>query len=101
MTRELCAIHLGGVLCSEPEHSFDETYLSNDIALCEPAHLPLTNHVHRLVPLDRSQRTIHRSEPEAGSNPLLHEAMILLQNIIQIWTGPDSTTTTHCATIPQ
>ena len=69
-------------LCSDPEHAVNEADLTNDIALCQPAHLSLADHVHRLVSLDRSQRIIDGSEPEAGGDPLLHESMILLQDII-------------------
>src|SRR3954451_2217264 len=70
------------ILCSDPEHPLDEADLPNDIALRQPAYLSLADHVHRLVPLDRSQSPVDRSEPEAGSNPLLHEAMVLFNGLI-------------------
>ena len=44
-------------------------------------HQSLADHVHRLAPLDRPQRTIDGSEPEAGGDAL-HESMDLLQDII-------------------
>ena len=37
-------------LCSEPKDALDEAY----VFLCQPTHLSLADHVHRLVALDRS-----------------------------------------------
>ena len=71
LTGQVRPVPTSGTLCSEPEHPLDETDLPNDIALCQPTHLPLADHVHRLIPLDRSQRTVDRSEPLAGCQALL------------------------------
>jgi len=38
--------------------------------------------MHRLVALDRSTRTLHRSESKARRNPLLDEPMVLLNGLI-------------------
>ena len=86
-------------LFSHPEHALNEADLSDNIALCQPAHLSLADHVHCLVPLDRPQRAIHGSEPEAGSDAILHESMILLQDIIQVRTGPTVATATQFAAL--
>ena len=48
----------GRCLCSEAKYPLDEADLSNNVFLCQPTHLSLADHVHRLVPLDRSQCTI-------------------------------------------
>ena len=69
----------------------DELALGYRITLAYAADLPFADCVHRLVTFDRSPRPLHRTETKAGRDPLLDEAMILLDNVVQIRRG--STTT--------
>ena len=78
----MCAA--GWELRGHAEDGVDELALRYSIALSDPADLTLADCVHRLVTLDRSADTLHRSEPEARRNPLLDKPMILLDDVVQI-----------------
>ena len=41
-----------------------------------------THCMHRLVALDGSTGTLHRSKAEAGRNPLLYETMVLFDDVV-------------------
>src|SRR5512133_842476 len=69
----------------------NELTLADDIALGQPADLPLPNRVHGLVALDRSPRAFSRSESKARGNPLLDESVILLDDVVHV--GRSSATT--------
>ena len=72
----------GWELRGHAEDGVDKLALRYSIALSYPADLTLADGVHRLVTLDRSAGTLHRSEPEARRNPLLDErscSMILFR----------------------
>ena len=64
------------------ENSVDELALSDRVALSHPAHLSFSDGMHCLVALDRSACAFHRSEPEAGRDPLLDESVVLLNGLI-------------------
>ena len=81
----------GWELRGHAEDGVDELALRYSIALSDPADLTLADCVHRLVTLDRSADTLHRSEPEARRNPPLDEPMVLLDDVVQI--GRHSATT--------
>jgi hypothetical protein len=49
-----------------------------------PTDLTFADCMHRFVALDRSARTLHRSESEARGNPLLDEPMVLLGEVFEI-----------------
>src|SRR6516162_6672828 len=66
----------------DPEDLFDVMYLTQDVTFCQPPNLSLANHIHGFVSRDGTQCSLDGSEPEAGGHALLHESMILLQNII-------------------
>ena len=68
--------------CSED--SFYETHLSCCIAFREPADLTLTNDVHCLVSCDGAQGSRRRPEPLTRGDPLLHKAVILFNDVVQI-----------------
>src|SRR5215831_19406788 len=51
LTGEVHAVSTSSTLCSEPELPLDETDLPDDIALCQPTHLSLADHVNRLIAL--------------------------------------------------
>jgi transposase len=53
-------------------------------ALRDPADLPFSNCMHRLVTFDRSTRALHRTEIEARRDPLLDESMILLDDVVHV-----------------
>src|SRR5258705_3661048 len=71
-------------LCSDSEQAFNEPDLADDVALRQPFHLSFANHVHGLVSGNGSDRPVGGSEPQAGGDSLLHESMILLQDIIEV-----------------
>src|SRR6516164_2692664 len=77
----MCAA--GWELRGHAEDGVDELALRYSIALSDPADLTFADCVHRLVTLDRSAGTLHRSEPEARRNPLLDEPMVLLDDVVQ------------------
>jgi hypothetical protein len=66
------------------EDCVDELTLRHEIALSDPADLPFADRMRRLVALDRSIRTLHRSESETRRNPLLDEPMVRLDDVVQI-----------------
>ena len=72
------------VLCSDAEQSMDELTLAHRITLCQPADLSFANRVHCLVTFDGSPGSLRRPESEAGNNTLLDEAVVLLDDIVQI-----------------
>ena len=51
----------GAVSCNHPEQLVDELNLSPTIRTAHPPRLPLPDHVHGLVALDRSPRGMHES----------------------------------------
>src|SRR5262249_42689387 len=68
-------------LRSDAEDGVDELALRYSIALRDPADLIFADCMHRLVTLDRSPRSFSRTEAEARRNPLLDEAMVLLDDV--------------------
>src|SRR6266849_8979322 len=63
--------------------------------------LTLANHVHRLVAVDRSQRSFHRTKPETGGDSLLNEPVVLLKNIVEIRGWSTSAAATQLAAVLQ
>src|SRR5260370_28125494 len=60
----------------------DELTLTDRITLRNPAYLPFSDCMHRLVTLDRSTRTLRRTESEARHDPLLDESVVLFNGLI-------------------
>ena len=54
------------------------------ISLSPPPDLTFSDHVNLLISTYRVYRTRHRTKPEASSDPLLDESMVLLHDIVQI-----------------
>jgi len=73
------------------EDRVDELALTYRIALTNPADLAFADCMHRLVTLDRTPRPLRRAETQARRDPLLDEAMILLDNVVQIRRGSATT----------
>ena len=67
---------------SEAEQTVDESNLPGDVALRQPPHLPLPNHVHCLDTLNRSPRRRKRSEALHGSHPAFDAPVILLHDVV-------------------
>jgi transposase-like protein len=78
-------------LRSDSENAVDELALRDGIVPGNPTDLTFADCVHRFVALDRSASALHRSELEAGRNPLLNEAMVLLNDVVQIRCGSVAT----------
>jgi hypothetical protein len=57
-------------------------HLTDEVNFWQPPDLPLANHVHRLISRDGSLRSMDGPEPQARGHALLHESVILLQNIV-------------------
>jgi hypothetical protein len=85
----------GEKLGSDTEDRMNELALRNSIALGDPADLTFADCMHRLVALDSSARALHRSESEACANPLLDEAMVLLDDVVQIGRSSAPTTSSE------
>jgi hypothetical protein len=76
--------------CCHTECLGDELRLAENISLRQPSDLPLADDVHCFVPSDRTQGAFHRPEPLAGDHPLLHKAMVLFDDVVQIRCSPAS-----------
>src|SRR5262252_3778086 len=88
-------------LRSDAEDRVDELALRYSIALGDPADLTFVDGMHRLIAFDGSTSALDRSESEACGNPLLDEAMVLLDDIVQIWCRSASAATTELACLLQ
>src|SRR5713226_2485936 len=55
----------------------------------------------RLVAVDRSQRSFHRTKPETGGDSLLNEPVVLLKNIVEIRGWSTSAAATQLAAVLQ
>src|SRR5689334_14618982 len=73
-----------GELRGDAEDAVNELTLSCRIAFGDPADLTFADCMHRLVTLDRSPRSFSRTEVEARRNPHLDDAMVWLDDVIQI-----------------
>ena len=74
----------GWELRGHAEDGVDELALRYSIALSDPADLTLADCVHRLVTLDRSAGTLHRSEQRLAVMRFLMKPSVLLDDVVQI-----------------
>src|SRR5215471_18999705 len=76
---------LGGeVSGSQIEQSVDELILLANISPADPPHLPLADHVQRLVSRNRSLSCTELAKALLGLHAAFDRAMILLQDVVQI-----------------
>jgi hypothetical protein len=54
------------------------------VSFVSPVHLPFPQHVHHLVPLQRSPRRLEGTEPQSWLDEPFDKAMILLDQIVEI-----------------
>ena len=64
----------------------DELNLSPNIRTAHPPRLPLPDHVHGLVSLDRSPRRLKLAKPLLGLYSSFDRSMILLRMLFKYWT---------------
>ena len=82
----------GSVSCSHLEQLVDELNLSPDIRTAHPPRLPLPDHVHGLVSLDRSPRRVEFMRALLGLHSSFDRSMILLQDVVQVLDRPVAAT---------
>jgi hypothetical protein len=69
-------------LRGDAEDRVDELALREGVAFRNPTDLTFADCMHRIVALDHSSSTLHRSESEARCNPLLYEPRVLLDHCL-------------------
>ena len=68
----------------------DESELTADISFAHPPNLPLAEHIHRLVTLNRPSRSLEFPEPLFGVYSTLDRSMVLFQDVVQVLYRPMS-----------
>jgi hypothetical protein len=63
----------------------DELNFTPNISSAQPPNLPLPHHVDRLITLNGSLRRLEFSEPLLGVHSAFDRAVMLLQDIVQVW----------------
>src|ERR1700693_5554528 len=82
---------LGGEVSGRQiEQLVDELILLANIIVADPPRLPLPDHVHRLVSLNRSPGRLELAKALLGLHSSFDRSMILLQDIVQILDRPMS-----------
>ena len=66
----------------------DEGDLPVDVSFAHPSDLSLANHVHDLIPLQCSPCRFHGKEAHPGLDQPLDEAVVLLDQVIQVFDLP-------------
>ena len=82
----------GSVSCNHLEQLVDELNLSPNIRTARPPRLPLPDHVHCLVSLDRSPRRLKLTKPLLGFHSSFDCSMVLLQDVVQVLDRPVAAT---------
>ena len=82
----------GSVSCTHLEQLVDELNLSPNIRTARPPRLPLPDHVHCLVSLDRSPRRLKLTKPLLGFHSSFDCSMVLLQDVVQVLDRPVAAT---------
>ena len=74
----------GAVSCNHPEQLIDELNLSPTIQTAHPPRLPLPDHVHGLVVLDRSPRRVECTKALLRRHASFDRSMILLHDVVHV-----------------
>ena len=82
----------GSVSCRHLEQVVDELNLSPHIRTAHPPRLPLPDHVHGLVALDRSPRRVECPKALLVLHASFDRSMILLQDVVQVLDWPVAAT---------
>ena len=82
----------GSVSCRHLEQVVDELNLSPNIRTAHPPRLPLPDHVHGLVALDRSPRRVECTKALLGLHASFDRSMILLHYVVQVLDRPVAAT---------
>src|SRR5438309_5708548 len=69
------------------EELFDQPDLRSNVIAPDTPNLSFPDHIHRLISLDRSTGCVEFSETLLGVDPAFDEAMILLDDIVQVLDG--------------
>ena len=70
----------------------DELNLLPNIRTAHPPRLPLPDHVHSLVALDRSPRRLKITKPLLGFHASFDRSVILLHDVVQVLDRPVAAT---------
>jgi hypothetical protein len=71
-------------LRGDSKDGVDKLALRDRIALSDKADLTLADCMHRLVSIDGSALSLYRSESQARGDVLFYEAMVLLDDVVQV-----------------
>jgi hypothetical protein len=82
----LAGIHLW-FLSGQSEQLAHEPDLTSNIIDHHPPNLPLPDHVHRLITLNRSPGRVEFSEALLGVDTAIDRTMVLLDDVVQILDG--------------
>ena len=74
----------GAVSCNHPEQLVDELNLSPTIRTAHPPRLPLPDHVHGLVALDRSPRRVECTKALLRCHASFDRSMIRLHDVVRV-----------------
>ncbi len=74
----------GAVSCNHPEQLVDELNLSPTIRTAHPPRLPLPDHVHGLVALDRSPRRVECTKALLRRHASFNRSMIRLHDVVHV-----------------
>jgi len=69
----------------------NELGLASVRSFVHPLYLPLPNHVHGLVPLQRAPGRCKRKEPESWLDETLEKAVVLFDDVVEIFHLPQFT----------
>jgi hypothetical protein len=71
-------------LSGQPEQLPNELDLTPNVIAPYPPNLPLPDHVHGLIALNRSPGRLEFSEALLGVDPTFNRAMVLLDDVVQV-----------------
>src|SRR5215471_4593091 len=80
------------ILGGQFEELVNELNLPPNIGTAHPPRLPLPDHVHRLVSLNRSACRLKFAKALLGVNPSLDRSVVLFKDVVQVLHRPVSTT---------